>query len=83
MRYSDTHKEETRRKVVRAAAAAIRAKGPEGVGVAEIMAEVGLTQVGFHQIGQLQIRFVQPRLLETGFRSIDFGEVGLPEIGMR
>lgn len=48
MRYSDTHKEETRKKVVRAAAAAVRAKGPDGVGVAEIMAEVGLTHGGFY-----------------------------------
>jgi TetR/AcrR family transcriptional regulator, transcriptional repressor for nem operon len=48
MRYSDTHKEETRRKVVIAAAAAVRAKGPDGVGVAEIMAEAGLTHGGFY-----------------------------------
>lgn len=48
MRYSDTHKEETRRKVVRVAANAVRAKGPEGVGVAEIMAEAGLTHGGFY-----------------------------------
>lgn len=48
MRYSETHKEETRRKVVRAAATAVRAKGPEGVGVAEIMAEAGLTHGGFY-----------------------------------
>jgi len=48
MRYSDTHKEETRAKVVKAAAAAVRAKGPDGVGVAEIMAEAGLTHGGFY-----------------------------------
>lgn len=48
MRYSDTHKEETRRKVVKAAAGAVRAKGPGGVGVAEIMSEVGLTHGGFY-----------------------------------
>ena len=48
MRYSDTHKEETRRKVVKAAAIAVRAKGPDGVGVAEIMAEAGLTHGGFY-----------------------------------
>jgi len=48
MRYSDTHKEETRRKVVKAAAAAVRAKGPDGIGVAEIMAEAGLTHGGFY-----------------------------------
>ena len=48
MRYSERHKEETRKKVVRAAAAAVRAKGPDGVGVAEIMAEAGLTHGGFY-----------------------------------
>lgn len=48
MRYSDTHKEETRRAIVRAAAAAVRAKGPDGVGVAEIMADAGLTHGGFY-----------------------------------
>jgi TetR/AcrR family transcriptional repressor of nem operon len=48
MRYSDTHKEETRAKVVKAAARAVRARGPEGVGVAEIMAEAGLTHGGFY-----------------------------------
>ena len=48
MRYPDSHKEETRKKVVKAAAAAVRAKGPDGVGVAEIMAEVGLTHGGFY-----------------------------------
>lgn len=48
MRYSDTHKEETRRKVLKAAAVAVRAKGPDGVGVAEIMAEAGLTHGGFY-----------------------------------
>ena len=48
MRYPDSHKDETRKKVVKAAAAAVRAKGPDGVGVAEIMAEVGLTHGGFY-----------------------------------
>jgi TetR/AcrR family transcriptional repressor of nem operon len=48
MRYTDTHKEETRKKVLKAAAAAVRAKGPDGVGVAEIMAEAGLTHGGFY-----------------------------------
>jgi TetR/AcrR family transcriptional repressor of nem operon len=48
MRYSDSHKEETRNKVLRAAAAAVRAKGPDGVSVAEVMAEAGLTHGGFY-----------------------------------
>jgi len=33
---------------VKAAAAAVRARGPDGVGVAEIMKEVGLTHGGFY-----------------------------------
>ena len=41
-------KAETRRRVVRAASAAIREKGPEAVGVAAIMKEVGLTHGGFY-----------------------------------
>ena len=48
MRYADTRKQQTREKVVRAAAAAVRAKGPDGVGVAEIMAQAGLTHGGFY-----------------------------------
>jgi TetR/AcrR family transcriptional repressor of nem operon len=48
LRYPDNHKDETRAKVVKAAAAAVRAKGPDGVGVAEIMKEVGLTHGGFY-----------------------------------
>jgi TetR/AcrR family transcriptional repressor of nem operon len=48
MRYSESHKQETRQKVVRAAAKAVRAKGPEGVAVAEVMAQAGLTHGGFY-----------------------------------
>jgi TetR/AcrR family transcriptional repressor of nem operon len=48
MRYAQSHKQETRRKVVRAAAAAVRVRGPAAVAVAEIMAEAGLTHGGFY-----------------------------------
>lgn len=48
MRYSQTHKEETRKKVLDAAAAAVRRQGPDRVGVAEIMAQAGLTHGGFY-----------------------------------
>jgi TetR/AcrR family transcriptional regulator, transcriptional repressor for nem operon len=48
MRYSDTHKQETRRKVLRAAATAVRAYGPDGVSVADLMGQVGLTHGGFY-----------------------------------
>ena len=48
MRYAAEHKEETRTKVLRAAASAMRAHGTQGVGVAEIMRSVGLTHGGFY-----------------------------------
>jgi TetR/AcrR family transcriptional repressor of nem operon len=48
MRYGAEHKEETRKRVLKAAARAIRAEGPHRVGVAGIMAEAGLTHGGFY-----------------------------------
>lgn len=48
MRYSEGHKEETRTKVLKAASQAIRLRGPEGISVAEIMKEAGLTHGGFY-----------------------------------
>jgi TetR/AcrR family transcriptional repressor of nem operon len=48
MRYDAAHKTETRKRVLRAAAKAIRAEGPHRVGVAGVMAEVGLTHGGFY-----------------------------------
>lgn len=41
-------KAETRERIVRAAAAAIRARGYAGAGVAEVMADAGLTHGGFY-----------------------------------
>jgi TetR/AcrR family transcriptional regulator, transcriptional repressor for nem operon len=48
MRYDTEHKQRTHEKVVKAAAQAIRAKGPDGVAVAGIMAQAGLTHGGFY-----------------------------------
>ncbi|WP_304166607.1 TetR/AcrR family transcriptional regulator [Phenylobacterium aquaticum] len=48
MRYSQTHKEETRKKLLDAAAAAVRIQGPDRVAVAEVMAQAGLTHGGFY-----------------------------------
>lgn len=48
MRYGEDHKAETRARVVKAAASAIRRLGPDRVSVAEIMGEVGLTHGGFY-----------------------------------
>lgn len=48
MRYGPEHKEQTRKRVLKAAAKAIRAEGPHGVAVAGLMSEVGLTHGGFY-----------------------------------
>jgi TetR/AcrR family transcriptional repressor of nem operon len=48
MRYDQNHKERTRARVLTEAAAAIRSKGVERVGVAEVMAGAGLTHGGFY-----------------------------------
>ncbi len=48
MRYSESHKEQTRLRVLGEAAAAIRTKGAERVSVAEVMAAAGLTHGGFY-----------------------------------
>jgi len=48
VRYSNEHKAETRRRVLKEAAQEIRAKGPDGVAVAAVMARAGLTHGGFY-----------------------------------
>lgn len=48
MRYDAEHKQRTRARVLKAAAAAIRAQGPERVSVAAVMAQAGLTHGGFY-----------------------------------
>ena len=48
MRYAEDHKQATKAKVLKAAARAIRQEGPDRVGVAGIMAKVGLTHGGFY-----------------------------------
>jgi TetR/AcrR family transcriptional repressor of nem operon len=48
MRYDAEHKQQTREKVLDAAAEAIRLEGPHKVGVAGVMAKAGLTHGGFY-----------------------------------
>jgi len=48
MRYDTQHKARTRAKVLREAAQAIRAEGPDRIGVAALMAKAGLTHGGFY-----------------------------------
>ena len=48
MRYTQSHREETHRKLIKVAAAALRDKGPDRLGVAEVMKTAGLTHGGFY-----------------------------------
>jgi TetR/AcrR family transcriptional regulator, transcriptional repressor for nem operon len=48
MRYDSEQKQRTREKVLQVAAKAVRAEGPDRVGVAAVMAEAGLTHGGFY-----------------------------------
>ncbi|MDQ0249406.1 TetR/AcrR family transcriptional repressor of nem operon [Sphingomonas kyeonggiensis] len=48
MRYDAEHRGKTREKILKEAASAIRARGPEGVGVAALMKQAGLTHGGFY-----------------------------------
>lgn len=48
VRYSKEHKEATRRRIVEAAARAYRRGGVGGVGIGELMGEIGLTHGGFY-----------------------------------
>src|SRR5689334_1915292 len=48
MRYDAEHKQKTHAKLLKAAAKAIRVEGPHRIGVAEVMAEAGLTHGGFY-----------------------------------
>lgn len=48
MPYSKQHKQETRERILEAAAAALREAGMHGVGIGELMARAGLTHGGFY-----------------------------------
>jgi TetR/AcrR family transcriptional regulator, transcriptional repressor for nem operon len=48
MRYSREHKQETHERIVRKASVRLREKGANGVGVADLMKEAGLTHGGFY-----------------------------------
>src|SRR5258708_18044310 len=48
MRYDENHKQETRARVLKVAAKALRQKGPDKLGVADVMRAAGLTHGGFY-----------------------------------
>ncbi|HEX2093718.1 MAG TPA: TetR family transcriptional regulator [Longimicrobiaceae bacterium] len=47
-RYTREHKEETRRRILEAAARAYREEGVQGVGIGDLMQSIGLTHGGFY-----------------------------------
>jgi TetR/AcrR family transcriptional repressor of nem operon len=48
MRYAENHKQETRERVLRIAAKALRQSGPEKLAIADVMQAAGLTHGGFY-----------------------------------
>src|ERR1700682_4542221 len=48
MRYDEHRKQETRERVLKLAAKALREKGPDRLGVAEVMRSAGMTHGGFY-----------------------------------
>jgi TetR/AcrR family transcriptional repressor of nem operon len=48
MRYSETHKEETHKRIVKTAAKVFRKHGINGIGLVPLMKETGLTHGGFY-----------------------------------
>ena len=48
MRYDENHKQETRARVLKVAAKTLREKGPDKLGVANVMRAAGLTHGGFY-----------------------------------
>jgi len=81
MRYAAEHKDETHRQVVKAAARAIRADGPFKLGVAAVMAEVGLTHGGFYAHFSSKDDLVAAgigRMFEEGRRRLEEQTAGRP-----
>lgn len=69
MRYEKGHKETTRRRIIETAAARFRKDGIEGVGLADLMAEAGLTHGGFYSHFSSKEALVQAAMEEAASRS--------------
>lgn len=69
MRYEKGHKESTRRRIVETAAARFRKDGIEGVGVADLMADAGLTHGGFYSHFSSKEDLVQAAVEEAACHS--------------
>jgi TetR/AcrR family transcriptional repressor of nem operon len=69
MRYEKGHKEPTRQRIVETAAARFRKDGIENVGVADLMAEAGLTHGGFYSHFSSKEDLVKTVVTEASNRS--------------
>jgi TetR/AcrR family transcriptional repressor of nem operon len=69
MRYEKGHKETTRRRIVETASARFRKDGIEGVGLADLMAEAGLTHGGFYSHFASKEDLVRATIEEAASRS--------------
>jgi TetR/AcrR family transcriptional regulator, transcriptional repressor for nem operon len=49
MRYAADHKQQTRERIVRAAACRFRTRGSEGAGIGDLMRDLRLTHGGFYR----------------------------------
>ncbi len=65
-------KEETRERILRAAARAIRKHGYEGVGVADVMKEAGLTHGGFYAHFESRDALLAAAADQAGAESIEY-----------
>jgi TetR/AcrR family transcriptional repressor of nem operon len=71
MRYEKGHKETTRRRIIETAAARFRKDGIEGVGLADLMAEAGLTHGGFYSHFSSKEDLVKAAMQEAACRSVE------------
>src|SRR5262249_30781729 len=60
MRYPAEHKQETRKRILRAAARRLRSRGSEGTGIADLMRDLHLTHGGFYRhFGSKEALFIE------------------------
>lgn len=82
MRYEKGHKEATRQKIVETAAARFRKDGIDSVGVADLMAEAGLTHGGFYSHFSSKEDLVRAALEEASSRSVQRFNLRIEEGGL-
>src|SRR5260370_33257182 len=82
MRHSKRDKAETHARIVSAAAKRFRWRGLEGIGVADVMKEAGVTVGGFYKHFESRDELVV-EVLATAFKDLDVWEEhteGLPQL---